>query len=574
MSRPTPPEHPSGPASCARFLARAAFAVLPATLVLMLLDAAFGVSGLVGETNRLFDSSLLRLAIYVGIMVWLTTAPLLLLRARRLGVALGFLGLFAMSTVVELTYAGLNNGRGFAEDQVATAFREIRFATQAMGSFVTPAVIVAGLGVLLFWALLFPLVRSRRLFGPLLPDRAVVLVVVGLALTAAAAFARFEQFTIYPTPVRPLHNVALVVAREASVLERAPVAVETVDAELVAERLVMIVDESIAASALSLNGYPVATTPYLETIAPRLINLGMAVSGSTCSHHSNMILNSFIHREDVEHASAVQQRQTIFYYAKQAGFRTVLLAGATRVATNHGIRPADLQYIDEVVLPETIAGTERWQEDGVLADALVSLFRMRPDEKMFVFVTKRGAHFHYDSTYPDDQAPFQPTLEGQPLAVDRERAMNSYQNAVRFSVDEFYRDLDQRLGETEALFLYTSDHGQDFEGGLTHCGEVPAMAQVPLWLDPRNDAVRERLARRFGTDWQAQHVDRASHFELFPTLLTLMNIATDEPTLFSPPERESRFFCPERSAYTFQCIRFPEEQLQSVAAMSPAGLPN
>ena len=84
------------------------------------------------------------------------------------------------------------------------------------------------------------------------------------------------------------------------------------------------------------------------------------------------------------------------------------------------------------------------------------------------------------------------------------------------------------------------------------------MAVVPLWLDPRGEAVRERLDRRFDEAWRIDNVDRASHFDLFPTLLTLMNIQTHEQTLFSSLPHRTRYFCPERSAYRYECLRFPE----------------
>ena len=99
---------------------------------------------------------------------------------------------------------------------------------------------------------------------------------------------------------------------------------------------------------------------------------------------------------------------------------------------------------------------------------------------------------------------------------------------MRWSVDEFFRELLPRIDLSDTLILYTSDHGQSLlEGGykLSHCSGAnahPGEAIVPLMaFGQRTDftaALRRAAQESFG---------KTTHFSIFPTLLLAMGY--DEP---------------------------------------------
>ena len=53
------------------------------------------------------------------------------------------------------------------------------------------------------------------------------------------------------------------------------------------------------------------------------------------------------------------------------------------------------------------------------------------------------------------------------------------------------------------------------------------ITMVPLWLDIQGPTTRARIEEQFGTDFGARNRDHASHMNLFPTVLTLMNVETE-----------------------------------------------
>ena len=57
-----------------------------------------------------------------------------------------------------------------------------------------------------------------------------------------------------------------------------------------AAHVVLIVDESVVGEHLSINGYARDTSPYLATIGDRMCNFGIACSGGNCSRTSQRIL--------------------------------------------------------------------------------------------------------------------------------------------------------------------------------------------------------------------------------------------------------------------------------------------
>jgi arylsulfatase A-like enzyme len=143
--------------------------------------------------------------------------------------------------------------------------------------------------------------------------------------------------------------------------------------------------------------------------------------------------------------------------------------------------------------------------------------------------------------------------------ADRLRTMNSYLNALRWTVDEFWRALLPALAATgrDVLVVYTSDHGQSIleENPATGRPELLShntpqdppsyQAMVPVFAVAIGDGARGWLREHFDPELSG----RLDHFALFPTLL--LAAGYDEasvrerfgPTLFDPAAvRKPRLF--------------------------------
>lgn len=105
---------------------------------------------------------------------------------------------------------------------------------------------------------------------------------------------------------------------------------------------------------------------------------------------------------------------------------------------------------------------------------------------------------------------------------DREKSLNTYMNGIRWSVDDWFKKLLSDSGEFKPyVIIYTSDHGQNIvdDGTLaTHCRPRANHYEgiVPMMIFSNDKKLLEgfRLA-------QAVNYDKASHFQIFPTMVRL-----------------------------------------------------
>lgn len=287
------------------------------------------------------------------------------------------------------------------------------------------------------------------------------------------------------------------------------------------EKIVLIVDESIRADILGINGYRQATTPYLGTIDTGMVNFGLAASSSNCSDYSNLILRTGGRRESIpDHDQITLKTPTIWQYAKRAGFYTVYVdAQSPEGATGYQnfMNQREAQVIDEIVRTRQEVA---YQSDRAALEKLTDYLK-RPG-KTFVMLNKYGMHFPYFRSYPGEYEFFTPALgPGEPMD-DRERSLNSFMNGVRWSVDDWFKVLLSESGEFEPYaIVYTSDHGQNIvdDGTLgTHCRPRATRFEgmVPMIVFSNDTAILKRFEAV-----QRGNYNRTSHFQVFPTLISL-----------------------------------------------------
>ncbi len=92
------------------------------------------------------------------------------------------------------------------------------------------------------------------------------------------------------------------------------------------DSIIYVIDESVRGSNLSLNGYPRATTPFLQSLETqgRLKNLGICVAAGTFSHISNAYLVTG-HNAFPDDAFQTDKNPTLFDYAKKMGYETIYI---------------------------------------------------------------------------------------------------------------------------------------------------------------------------------------------------------------------------------------------------------
>ena len=280
--------------------------------------------------------------------------------------------------------------------------------------------------------------------------------------------------------------------------------------------IVLVIDESVRADHLSINGYLRETTPRLDQLArerPDLVhNWGGAASGSSNSRSSNpMILTGFNPAQDgwQKFATTTASLPTLFQYARQMGYTTHFYDVQTDLLWN-GLTKIDLKYIDHWVTQKNFPGP-RYRQDFQALEKIFEIVQQTSGN--FIVINKMGAHFSYRENYPPHQDYWQPVPRDD--VNDRHLIANEYDNALRYNSDSlalFYDHIDRLTHNT--YLLYTADHGETlFEDGATwvHSGPTRKENTVPLILIGKLD----------------QPVDTtyaANHSNILPTLLDLMKV--------------------------------------------------
>lgn len=278
--------------------------------------------------------------------------------------------------------------------------------------------------------------------------------------------------------------------------------------------IVLVIDESLRGDHLSINGYSRDTTPSLRNLMEKgfINNWKIAVASATCSSSSNpQIITGVLPRTD-DHRF-VSSWPTIFQYARAMGYRTYYLDAQEEYLWN-GLTPGDKKYIDiwknakdfgENNLADQQAAQYIWQE-------------IHNSTGNFIVLNKRGMHIKYENTYPAEKGTWLPTPPGRDYRKYPLLVRNVYDNAVHYNLETFFQTL---LPEGKPLphmiLLYTSDHGETLqENGevWSHCHDTSPEATVPLFL------IGE-------TEYKPDTNYQASHSNIFPTVLDLMNVPED-----------------------------------------------
>ena len=297
------------------------------------------------------------------------------------------------------------------------------------------------------------------------------------------------------------------------------------------DNIIYVIDESVRGSNLSLNGYPRATTPFLQSLETRglLKNLGICVAAGSFSHISNAYLITG-HNAFPDYAFQTEKNPTIFDYAKKMGYETIYidinqgyLYKLIKAAGDGPVRSVD-RWMTGQSFKELNIDLETTKDLGVVS-VLSSL--LNKGDGYFVVVNKKGLHFQYRNNYPDDMVStiWKPVMKASepidPSATGREKLVNTYDNGIRFQVDEFFRAFVSETTNQNYVILYTSDHGQTLaENGqvYTHMKPDKEIVDVPDFF-----VSGERYSKKGALDGIPNGI-RVSHLNNFATLLDLMDV--------------------------------------------------
>jgi len=306
------------------------------------------------------------------------------------------------------------------------------------------------------------------------------------------------------------------------------------------QNIIFIMDESIRGDYLDINNPQGIQTRFPEN---KHINFGIASSAANCSASTNVTIRYGARRSS--YLKDIKVNPSFWAYARKAGYSTYYIdAQRTGGYLMNLMGKRERSEIDNFV--QIDSDVIPYDRDILVAAKLKKL--IQKEGKKFIFINKMGVHFPYEGKYPVNNKLYVPTMKhtyfGNKIDPDaneakkpdlkisdvRNRAINSYKNALSWNVTQFFNVLLDKTDLGKTVIIYTSDHGQDFHedgrpGWITHCRVVNASREegmVPMVFISENKKLLAKLRKA-----ASYNFNKVSHFNIFSTLLQFLGYHTD-----------------------------------------------
>ncbi len=299
-----------------------------------------------------------------------------------------------------------------------------------------------------------------------------------------------------------------------------------------AKIMVLVIGETARAQSFSLNGYAKNTNPELSQLD--IINFKQVSSCGTSTAISVPCIFSGMTRADYEEKIA-KNRENLLDIAQRAGYKV------TWIENNSGCKDV-CNRVENYQFPEEIkkkwCNAENECFDEILVDSLKAYLKTIPENDTtprLIVLHQMGSHGPaYFKRVPKEFKKFQPMCDTNAIqGCSSEQLINTYDNTILYT-DHVLARLIQTLKEKsdrEVGFWYVSDHGESTgeQGLFLHSAPYAFAPQqqthVPMlmWF---SDQWKQQQPQQIECLMQQQNAN-LSHDQLFPTLLTMLNIKTE-----------------------------------------------
>ncbi len=262
--------------------------------------------------------------------------------------------------------------------------------------------------------------------------------------------------------------------------------------------VVLIIGESTQRNYMSLYGYPLPTTPNLESLQQKgnLIVFSDVISPHSHTDTSLRKVLTFSNYENFNITPWFKQ-QNILDILKLADYKTHWLSNQESVSI-YGNAPETISQRADITLfsgynDSLSAGKS---PDGVLLPILDKvLASSNTNQKNFYTLHLMGTHGGFSSRYPKDFGYFSPidlreknldTTQFEMLTDSKLHTKSAYLNAILYN-DYVVSEIIKRFADSDSLVIYLSDHGEevyDFRDFVGHTETKGSrfMIEVPFMV--------------------------------------------------------------------------------------------
>ncbi len=444
--------------------------------------------------------------------------------------------LFIITTVF-LGYKEIN-GFGFGIIEARIAVSEIMFASEAFDTYFKSFIRASlyAIAILIIVILIIEKIANKKNTNFQVIILSFIFIFYGFLSTGGTISQKFNiivkfPYTIYYAVQNKLYNG-----------NRDKVFTKPDNQKI--KNIIYIVDESVRGDMLDINNNTYKTNPYLTSIKSKIINYGIASSGANCSAKSNIILLSGLQITDFpDNNERLLKNPSLFQYANNSGYNTVYINNQpSRMQTY--FTSFDFKSINKIYQVVDIYPKFKAYDRDIESIKFIKK-ELDKNKSNFFYINKYGSHFHYENAYPQDKNFFTPTLKRGEWGDNKRKMMNSYKNAINWSVDNYFKELLKVIKDrNDTIVVYTSNHGQNIGNSkilTTHCNTANANsyeANVPLFIIPFvNSKLTDKLKLNVKNNY-----NKVSHFKIFPTLKRLMGYKNEKCESLFSTENKKRFF--------------------------------
>ncbi len=299
--------------------------------------------------------------------------------------------------------------------------------------------------------------------------------------------------------------------------------------------IVIVIGESARSDHFSINGYGRETSPLMEK-RHNLINFRDTTS---CGVFTRVSLPCILTRATAKNKAPSYRETSLISVFKRLGFATSWFGAQGKFATADPTTAISGEAATRVLLEE-----REFLDNQVRDEQLLPLLDQALKNSLapsLIVLHMYGSHWQYSARYPTSFERFTPTCI---MTLSRERAVekqvdeikacgknldalvNSYDNSILYT-DYFLDQVITRLEKKNALFVFTSDHGESLgEGGRFLHGHdnAPENYRVPMFWWASDKFIGQHRAQ-----WdELMHKSNfsASHDVIFHSILDCAGVSS------------------------------------------------
>jgi glucan phosphoethanolaminetransferase (alkaline phosphatase superfamily) len=476
--------------------------------------------------KKIMSIGLVQTILYFIIYLGLIFSSLIFLLVKNNFIRYSFLSLLLLSLVISFSTIIAHNS-DFTINQASTVLNEIHWAGEA-ASLYYPQYIIAILLSIFIVYLLHILTKNwiKGRVSNLLSLVGLCFITLSIIITIrTAAF-----ITPFPTYLNVPINIIYGIKTTPHFGKRNNPTLKPI-AKRLAKHIFFVVDETIRGDLMGINNKKLKNTPFLDSISNSYYNYGIASSSATCSRASNMILQSGLRLDQLPDFNFLYaSNPSIFQYAKQAGYKTYFIDGQNdSEQPQNNMTKFDFFAIDKYIEIRKIhQGIELYDIDHKIIEYLDEI--PKQDSCTFTYINKLGCHSNYAGKYPPTREIFKPVYQLNDVNIDRVTTLNTYYNALNWTVDEFFKKLLPKIENDSVIILYFSDHGEsimEYGKYIGHCQNFTEEATIPFLVF--NIGENPEINRALDSNY-VYNKNHISQFQVFPTTLLLMGYSNKEVT--------------------------------------------